>query len=110
MHYTHLALHFSTQCDKIGLEPTNTEALWLNFFLKQNHNLVITLEDGVLDGGFGEKVARFYGDSDVKVLNYGAEKDFPDRVSLNELYQRYRLTKEQIIEDICKNINLRLTS
>ena len=68
--------------------------------LKTNHKLVITLEDGVLDGGFGEKVARFYGDSEVKVLNYGAQKEFPDRVSLLELYKRYRLTPELILEDI----------
>lgn len=38
--------------------------------------MVITLEDGVLDGGFGEKIARFYGNSDVKVLNYGLKKNF----------------------------------
>ena len=68
--------------------------------LKLNHNLVITLEDGILDGGFGEKIARFYGDSDIKVLNYGAKKEFTDRVSLDELYKRYRLTKELILEDI----------
>jgi len=70
--------------------------------LKENHNLVITLEDGVLDGGFGEKIARFYGNSNVKVLNYGAKKEFTDRVPLNELYNKYRLTKELILEDIIK--------
>lgn len=70
--------------------------------LKSNHKIVITLEDGVLDGGFGEKIARFYGNSDVKVLNYGAKKEFTDRISLDELYRRYRLKKELIIEDLCK--------
>lgn len=70
--------------------------------LKSNHNLVITLEDGLLDGGFGEKIARFYGSSDVKVLNYGAHKEFTDRIPLAELYRRYRLTTEQILEDINK--------
>lgn len=70
--------------------------------LKQNHKVVITLEDGVLDGGFGEKIARFYGPSDMKVLNYGAKKEFTDRVPLDELYKRYRLTKELIVEDIEK--------
>ena len=73
--------------------------------LKQNHNLIITLEDGVLDGGFGEKIARFYGSSDMKVLNYGAKKEFPDRVPINELYERYRLTKELITDDIEKVLN-----
>lgn len=71
--------------------------------LKQNHELVITLEDGVLDGGFGEKISRFYGNSDVKTLNYGALKEFTDRVPLDELYERYHLTKELIVSDI-KNL------
>lgn len=70
--------------------------------LKQNHKIVITLEDGVLDGGFGEKISRFYGSSDVKVLNYGAFKEFTDRISLDELYQKYHLTKELICDDVSK--------
>lgn len=70
--------------------------------LKDKHEIVITLEDGVLDGGFGEKIARFYGNSDMKVLNYGAKKEFTDRVPIQVLYNRYRLTPELIIEDICK--------
>ena len=70
--------------------------------LKKNHNIVITLEDGEIDGGFGEKITRFYGDSDMKVLNYGSRKEFTDRVSLDELYNRYRLKKELIAEDIQK--------
>lgn len=68
--------------------------------LKKDHSLVITLEDGELDGGFGEKIARFYGNSDMKVLNYGAKKEFTDRAPLDELYQRYHLTKEQIVDEI----------
>lgn len=72
--------------------------------LKANHNLVITLEDGVIDGGFGEKITRFYGNSNMKVLNYGAKKEFTDRVPLDELYKRYRLTPLQIVEDILKYI------
>ncbi len=74
--------------------------------LKKNHELVITLEDGELDGGFGEKIARFYGNSDMKVLNFGAEKDFPDRVPLDELYERYHLTTDLIVEDIAKTLGL----
>lgn len=68
--------------------------------LKQDHRIVVTLEDGVLDGGFGEKVARFYGTDDIKVLNRGARKEFTDRVPLEQLYRRYRLTPEQITADI----------
>lgn len=72
--------------------------------LKQNHKLVITLEDGCLDGGFGEKISRFYSNSDIKVLNFGAKKEFTDRVPLKELYQRYHLTKELITQDIMNNL------
>jgi 1-deoxy-D-xylulose-5-phosphate synthase len=68
--------------------------------LKASHKIVITLEDGVLDGGFGEKIARYYGASEMKVLNYGAYKEFTDRASLEELYKKYRLIPELIIEDI----------
>ena len=68
--------------------------------LKENHEIVITLEDGILDGGFGEKVTRFYGASPMKVLNFGAKKEFADSVPLEELYNRYHLTKELIVEDI----------
>lgn len=70
--------------------------------LKSNHKVVITLEDGILDGGFGEKVTRFYGDSDMKVLSYGAKKEFTDRVPLDDLYNEYRLKKELIVEDVLK--------
>ncbi len=70
--------------------------------LKADHKIVITIEDGILNGGFGEKIARFYGNSDMKVLNYGAKKEFTDRVPLDELYNRYRLRKELILEDIEK--------
>lgn len=68
--------------------------------LKKDHKVVITLEDGVLDGGFGEKITRFYANSDMKVLNFGAKKEFTDRISLNTLYERYHLTPELIIEDV----------
>lgn len=68
--------------------------------LKQNHQIVVTLEDGVLDGGFGEKISRFYGTDNIKVLNRGAAKEFTDRVPVEELYRRYRLTPNQITADI----------
>lgn len=69
--------------------------------LKENHKLVITLEDGCLDGGFGEKISRFYGNSDMKVLNFGGDKEFTDRVPLKVLYEKYHLTPELIVAD-CK--------
>lgn len=72
--------------------------------LLEDHKLVITLEDGVLDGGFGEKISRFYGDKDMKVLNFGAQKEFTDKVPLDELYERYHLTEGLIVSDIKKII------
>ena len=68
--------------------------------LKQNHKLVITLENGMLNGGFGEKITRFYGYSDMKVLNFGSKKEFTDRTPIDELYRRYHLTPELILDDI----------
>lgn len=70
------------------------------------HRLVVTLEDGVLDGGFGEKVARFYGTSSVKVLSFGAKKEFVDHVSVEEQYARYHLLPEQIVSSIMAELKL----
>lgn len=72
--------------------------------LKKDHDVVITLEDGILDGGFGEKIARFYGDSDMKVLNFGLKKEFLDRYDVAEVLKENHLTKEQITEGIMKFI------
>lgn len=68
--------------------------------LKADHQLVITLEDGVLDGGFGEKIARYYGDSEMKVKNYGLKKEFVDRFVLEELLKENHLTDTQITNEI----------
>lgn len=68
--------------------------------LKADHKLVVTLEDGSLDGGFGERIARFYGPTDVKVLNFGVKKALYDRYDVNELLKENHLTEEQIIADI----------
>ena len=72
--------------------------------LQSNHSLVATLEDGIINGGFGEKIASFYGTSAMKVLNFGAKKEFTDRTPLDKIYQRNHLTVEQIVADITKNI------
>ena len=68
--------------------------------LKKDHDVVITLEDGFLEGGFGEKIARFYGDSDVKVLNYGVKKELLDRYDVTELLEKNHLTVQQIVGDL----------
>ena len=70
--------------------------------LKKDHSLVITLEDGILDGGFGEKIARFYGNSDMKVLNYGLKKEFLDRYDIGKLLTKNRLKADLIVEDLLK--------
>ena len=68
------------------------------------HRLIVTLEDGVLDGGFGEKVARFYSGTNIKTLCYGAKKEFVDNIPTAELYERYRLTEQQIMADILNEL------
>lgn len=68
--------------------------------LKLNHKAVVTLEDGILDGGFGEKIARFFGSSNVKVLNFGLKKEFIDRYNPADILKENHLTKEQIVDDI----------
>ena len=70
--------------------------------LQKNHDLVITLEDGILEGGFGQKVAAFYGFSEMKVKNYGLKKVFYDRYNPQDLLEECRITPNQIIEDIEK--------
>lgn len=72
--------------------------------LQKEHSLVITLEDGILDGGFGEKISRYYSKSNVKVLNYGFKKEFLDRYNPDDVMKENRLTVEQIKEDVEKLI------
>ena len=64
------------------------------------HKKIITLEDGILDGGFGEKISRFYSDKDIKVYNFGADREFADKIKLNELMKKYNLTVDKIIDKI----------
>ncbi|WP_047384331.1 1-deoxy-D-xylulose-5-phosphate synthase [Cetobacterium sp. ZWU0022] len=68
--------------------------------LKENHKLVITLENSVLNGGFGEKITRYYGASDMKVINFGGKNEFTDRLTSEEIYENNHLNREQILEDI----------
>mgnify|MGYP004689097363 FL=1 len=68
--------------------------------LKTNHNLVVTLEDGCKDGGFGERIASYYGTSDMKVLVCGVKKGLYDRYNVEQLLKDNRLLDEQIVEDV----------
>jgi len=70
--------------------------------LKIGHQLVVSLEDGVLEGGFGEKIARFFGPSSVKTLCFGIKKGIYDRYVVDELIKENHLTVEQIVDDINK--------
>lgn len=90
-----------------GIEPTLINPVYLSGLdkellenLKSDHSTVITLEDGVLSGGYGEKVARYYGDSDMKVICRGVPKEFLDRYNRAELLTQCRLTKDTIAADI----------
>lgn len=68
--------------------------------LKAGHQLVVTIEEASLSGGFGEKVSRYYGDSEMRVLNFGAAKRFNDRETTTELKHEFQLTPEQIVTAI----------
>ena len=68
--------------------------------LKMNHKLVVTLEDGCKDGGFGERIASYYGTSDMKVLVCGVKKGLYDRYDVEQLLEDNRLLDEQIVEDV----------
>lgn len=68
--------------------------------LKTNHNLVVTLEDGCKDGGFGERIASYYGTSDMKMLVCGVKKGLYDRYDVEQLLKDNRLLDEQIVEDV----------
>ena len=68
--------------------------------LKTNHKLVVTLEDGCKDGGFGERIASYYGTSDMKVLVCGIKKGLYDRYDVEQLLKDNRLLDEQIVEDV----------
>ncbi|MEE1386686.1 MAG: 1-deoxy-D-xylulose-5-phosphate synthase [Prevotella sp.] len=72
--------------------------------LKTNHNLVVTLEDGSKDGGFGERIASYYGTSDMKVLVCGVKKGLYDRYNVEQLLKNNRLLDEQIVSDVVANV------
>ena len=100
------ALKEELNIDATFINPVYLTGLDLELLekLKEDHSITVTLENGVLDGGFGEKIARYYGNSTMKVLNYGGKKEFTDRKSLNDIYEENHLTKSKMIEDIKKLI------
>ena len=97
--------------EKLGFKPTlinprfatGLDKILLNN-LKDKHNIVITLEDGILDGGFGQKIASYFGDTNIKVKNYGLQKKFYDRYNPEELLKEENMDIESIIEYINNNL------
>ena len=73
--------------------------------LQEDHDIVVTLEDGNLSGGFGETIDRYYGASEMKVLNFGAPREFSDNVPYDVLAEWYHLTPELIVDDIEKVVH-----
>ncbi len=73
--------------------------------LAVEHQLVVTLEDGVLEGGYGQMVASYLGDHDLKVQNYGVEKAFHDRYNAQELLAENGISVEKIVNNILKNVD-----
>ncbi len=78
---------------------SGTDTAFLDSLL-DDHQLVATLEDGTLDGGFGERIARHYGPTAMRVLNFGVRKQLYDRYDVNDLLRDNHLTEEQMVEDI----------
>lgn len=102
-----LALQTAGMLEKKGIHATVINPYYITGLdkgllekLKADHDTVVTLEDGILNGGFGEKIARFYGSSDMKVYNYGLKKEFLDRYDVNEVLKENHLTAEQIVNDV----------
>ena len=66
----------------------------------EKSNIVAIIGDGSIEGGFGEKIARFYGPSGMKVFNYGLKKEFVDRYVAKELMEKNRLSPTLIADDV----------
>lgn len=93
--------------EKLGFTPTLINPRFASALdtdlleeIGHNHSLVVTLEDGIVDGGFGHKIAAFYSASNVKVKNYGLEKKFYDRYNPAELLKELGMTNEAMVNDI----------
>ena len=93
--------------DAIHILPTLVKPLCISSLdtdtlneLTKNHNIVITLEDGELEGGYGQKIASYYGKTSMNVLNYGISKQFYDRYNPEDVLQQNHLDFEHILDDI----------
>lgn len=107
-----LAVTVAEQLKQSGIDATVVNPRFLTGLdterledLRYSHRLVVTLEDGVLDGGYGEKIARYYGESEMRVMCRGVRKEFIDRYNVGEEYAANRLTPDQITADILEILN-----
>ena len=98
--------------EKLGFEPTLINPRFASTLdtelldkIKENHKLIVTLEDGIIDGGFGQKVAAYYSTSDIKVKNYGLEKKFYDRYDPAALLEELGMTNEAMVKEIDRLLN-----
>ena len=99
--------------EDIGLEITVVNPLFLTGLdedllnnLKDNHSLVLTIEDGELMGGYGQNIASFYGDTDMKVKNYGISKAFHTDFEPEKLLEENEISVDKISEVIKEYIEL----
>lgn len=99
-----LAKAVRAQC---GIQPTLINPRYVSGLdeallhqLKANHSAVITLEDSILDGGYGQKIASYYGDTEIKVLNYGLKKEYLDGYNAKEVLESYGVTIDRIINKL----------
>ena len=97
-HAIHDAIHISpTLVKPLCISSLDTDTL---NELTKDHNIVITLEDGELEGGYGQKIASYYGKTSMNVLNYGISKQFYDRYNPEDVLQQNHLDFEHILDDI----------
>ena len=105
--FAQLASAAAAELEKEGIKATVINPIFLSGLdtalldaLKEKHSLILTLEDGILDGGFGQKIAAYYGmDKNIRVRCYGLSKEFYDRYRSKELARAHHLTAEQIAAD-----------
>lgn len=104
--FYHMANEVADELAKQGIEATVVNGVFASGIdkellegLKANHSVVFTLEDGVIEGGWGERIASFYGPSRMKVKNYGIAKEFHDRYNPAELLKQNGTSVEQIVAD-----------
>ena len=104
--FYHLANQVADELAKVGIDATVVNPKFASGLdeellesLKANHSVVFTLEDGVVEGGWGQRVASFYGPSAMRVKNYGIAKEFHDRYDAAELLRENGVSVEQIVND-----------